>query len=175
MAYKQSPGRMNMPKTGRGLSPNLMSKSPMKQETEPELTARGSTLRDKALKTVPKRAANKKDPQGIQIDPKTGTASAKPYEKKFIGGKAESSNKKVPTGSRTNAMIVDKAGKKVKEADTYKGKTNEALYAEYKKDSTDTMSSRNRNARLFNVQTGKAKDITSKEVESGKNRGFYKK
>ena len=24
MAYKQSPGRMNMPKTGRGLSPNLL-------------------------------------------------------------------------------------------------------------------------------------------------------
>lgn len=31
MAYKQTPGRGNMPKTGRGMSPALMGKSPMKQ------------------------------------------------------------------------------------------------------------------------------------------------
>ena len=32
MAYKQSPGRQAMPKTGRGLSPALMCGSPMKQQ-----------------------------------------------------------------------------------------------------------------------------------------------
>ena len=32
MAYKQSPGRQAMPRTGRGLSPTLMSGSPMKQD-----------------------------------------------------------------------------------------------------------------------------------------------
>lgn len=32
MAYKQSPGRQAMPKTGRGISPTLMSESPMKQK-----------------------------------------------------------------------------------------------------------------------------------------------
>ena len=32
MAYKQSPGRQMMPKTGRGLSPALMCGSPVKQE-----------------------------------------------------------------------------------------------------------------------------------------------
>jgi hypothetical protein len=32
MAYKQSPGRMAMPKTGRGISPTLMCGSPMKQQ-----------------------------------------------------------------------------------------------------------------------------------------------
>ena len=32
MAYKQSPGRKAMPKTGRGISPTLMCGSPMKQE-----------------------------------------------------------------------------------------------------------------------------------------------
>jgi hypothetical protein len=32
MAYKQSPGRQMMPKTGRGLSPALMCGSPVQQE-----------------------------------------------------------------------------------------------------------------------------------------------
>lgn len=32
MAYKQSPGRQSMPKTGRGISPTLMCGSPMKQK-----------------------------------------------------------------------------------------------------------------------------------------------
>lgn len=32
MAYKQTPGRQAMPKTGRGISPTLMSESPMKQK-----------------------------------------------------------------------------------------------------------------------------------------------
>lgn len=32
MAYKQSPGRQTMPKTGRGIPPTLMSCSPMKQQ-----------------------------------------------------------------------------------------------------------------------------------------------
>lgn len=32
--FKMTPGRGNMPKTGRGISPTLMSKSPMHQEVE---------------------------------------------------------------------------------------------------------------------------------------------
>ena len=32
MAYKQSPGRQMMPKTGAGIPPVLMCGSPMKQE-----------------------------------------------------------------------------------------------------------------------------------------------
>jgi hypothetical protein len=34
MAYKQSPGRMNMPKTGRGLSPNLLEDPSPKKNTD---------------------------------------------------------------------------------------------------------------------------------------------
>lgn len=44
MAYKQTPGRQSMPKTGRGLSPNLMCGSPMKQ-TDPK-TGRKMTKSD---------------------------------------------------------------------------------------------------------------------------------
>jgi hypothetical protein len=34
MAYKQSPGRMNMPKTGRGLSPKLLEDPSPKKNTD---------------------------------------------------------------------------------------------------------------------------------------------
>ena len=152
MAYKQSPGRQAMPKTGRGLSPTLMCGSPMKQD----LTAQGARSRSRVIAGEKKRMESKND--NIVIDPKTGVASPKPYEKKFLGGEAESSNKKVPTGKRTNAMIVDSSGKKVKEAkkgQTARRMSNEDLYREYKSDSTNTMSARNKNARFYNVQAGK--------------------
>lgn len=170
MAYKQSPGRQSMPKTGRGLSPNLMYGSPMKQThgEDAELTERGAASRKKVIENAPKRAASKKDPQGISVDPKTGRASAKPYEKKFIkGGKGT---------RRSSAMIVDGSGKTSKVASTSKGADygNEALYKEFKKDSTATMNSRNANARFYNVQAGKEKP-NAKEVESGKERSFYKR
>ncbi len=170
MAYKQSPGRQAMPKTGRGLSPTLMCGSPMKQT----LTAQGAKSRAKVLAGAKNRAANANtDPQGIKVDPKSGTATAKPYEKKFLGGEAESSNKKVPTGKRTNAMIVDGSGKAVKEAKKGQGKrSNEELYREYKADSTNTMNSRNRNARFYNVQAGKTQ-ANNAELTEGTRRGFF--
>ena len=177
MAYKQSPGRQAMPKTGRGISPTLMScsakkGSPMKQTSEPDLTRQGSESRRKVQAGAKSRAASAKtDPQGIKVDPKSGTATAKPYEKKFVGGRAESSNKKVPTDAkRTKAMLVEGSGKLVKEAK----KGNEQLYREYKADSTNTMNSRNRNARMYNVQAGKASP-TAREAREGQNRGFYAK
>ena len=171
MAYKQTPGRGNMPKTGRGMSPALMGKSPMKQMhgEDAELTATGAASRKKVQAGANKRAANSKtDMQGISIDPKTGKASAKQYEKKFVpGGKG--------TG-RSSAMVVDGSGKTSKVASTSKGADygNEALYKEFKKDSTATMNARNANARFYNVQAGKEKP-NAKEVEAGKNRGFFKK
>ena len=170
MAYKQSPGRQMTPKTGKGIP------SPLLQE-DPGLTRRGTESRKKLLANAPKRAADKNDIQGIQIDPATGKATARPYEKKFLGGQAESSNKKVPTGESTNARIVDGKGKLVKEAkrgQTASRTSNEDLYKEHKRDSTYTMSGRNKYARFYNVQAGK-ESPTAKETRSGQNRGFFAK
>ena len=217
MAYKQSPGRQMMPKTGAGIPPVLMCGSPMKQgieypasfngkmpslppkkgststKTKPtakrvparvpakdspmkqELTREGAESRAKVLATEKKRMKAKDD--GIVLDPKSGVASAKPYPKKFLGGEAESSNKKVPTGKRTNAMIVDGSGQMVKEAKRGQKKSflsNEDLYREYKRDSINTMNSRNKEARFYNVQSGKA-NPNAEELASGQNRGFFKK
>lgn len=174
MAYKQKQGRGNMPKTGRNISPALMCKSPMKQTEEPELTEQGTKSRKKALESISEVASNKNNSQGILVDPLTGMAYPKPYKKRFVGGRAESSNKKVPTGKRENAMVINESGRMVESADKAKGKSNEALYKKFQKDSTSTMNARTRNARFFNLQTGKAKNITEAELQSGKSRGFYK-
>jgi hypothetical protein len=57
MAYKQSPGRQAMPKTGRGIPPVLMSGSPMKQEKELE---KDKKVSEAAKRTVKSFASNKK-------------------------------------------------------------------------------------------------------------------
>jgi myo-inositol-hexaphosphate 3-phosphohydrolase len=168
MAYKQSPGRQAMPKTGRGLSPTLMSESPMKQT----LSAQGVRSRARVLATEEKRMQLKND--NIVIDPITGLATAAPYPNTFLGGQAESSNKKVPTGKRTNAMIINKSGKKVKEANRGKGFSNEKLYQGFKSDSTNVMNANNRAARFYNVQTGRAQ-ATPEELASGQARTFFAK
>jgi hypothetical protein len=97
-------------------------------------------------------------PKGVNVS--KGSATAKPYEKKFLGGRAESSNKKIPTDQkRTKAIIVDGKGKSVKVAN----KGNEQLYREYKRDSTNTMNMRNKNANFYNVQTGAKKNMTNSD------------
>ena len=169
MAYKQSPGRQAMPKTGRGLSPALMCGSPMKQT----VTAQGAASRARVLAGEKKRMQSTND--NIVIDPITGVATAAPYPNKFLGGEAESSNQKAPTGKRTNAMVVNtKTGKKVKEANRGKGFSNEKLYQGFKSDSTNVMNANNRAARFYNVQTGRAQ-ATPEELASGQARTFFAK
>lgn len=100
-------------------------------------------------------------PKGINVS--KGSATAKPYEKKFLAGRAESGNKKIPTDpKRTKAIIVDGKGKSIKVAN----KGNEQLYREYKRDSTNTMNMRNKNANFYNVQTGTKKNLTSSDKKT---------
>lgn len=156
--FKMKPGRGNMLKTGRGISPVLMSKSPMKQEAE--LTAKGAKSRKEAQKSASKNT--KIESQGVNIDPKSGKGSAASYEKKFIPGSPDKG---------VRAKIIDGSGKLVKEA---KSGEDDKLKKEFERNKAVTAKSRERNTRQFNVQTGSAKP-NAKEVEAGKNRGFYKK
>jgi len=166
MAYKQSPGRQAMPKTGRGLSPTLMCGSPMKQTSEPDLTREGSESRKKVQAGAKSRAASAKtDPQGIKVDPKSGTATAKPYEKKYVkGGKMELDR------------IVDGSGKVIRTASNKKGRDtgNAELRKEFVRDSTNNANMRSTNARSYNIQAGKASP-TAKEARSRQSTGFYAK
>jgi len=168
MAYKQSPGRSSMPKTGRGISPTLMScsgkkGSPMKQTSDPEYTKTGyDKLKNikKNLKDKAGRAGIEKV-QGLVVDPITGKASAKPYEKSYSAGKS---------GQQDRVMTGDK--KIAKSSSTKKGIDfgKKELRKEFVKDSTNTMNRRNRNANAINVSAGNKKKLTKADLESMQNR-----
>lgn len=113
-----------------------------------------------------KRIEKSSAPSGVKVSA-SGTSSAKPYEKKFVPA-----DKK-----RTNAMIVDGKGKVVKTADSKVGSraANEKLYREYKRDSTDTMNRRNRNANFRDVNTGKKENLTASDLKTLKDLGKIKK
>jgi len=132
MAYKQTPGRGNSPKTGNGLP------TPLKQQIE---------TTDKYEAGKKKLAANRlkgANPGGLNINTATGEASVKPYEKKFV------ENKK--TGQ---AHIVGGNNKTVASASKYgNDKAVKDLRQKFVSDSTDTMNRRNRNAQLYNATSG---------------------
>ena len=163
MAYKQNAGRGMMPKTGRGLSPTLMSGSPMKQTSDPEYTKTGyDKLKNikKNLKDKEGRASIEKV-QGVIIDPATGKASAKPYEKSYSAGKS---------GQQDRVMTGDK--KIAKSSSTKKGIDfgKKELRKEFVRDSTDTMNRRNRNANAINVSAGNKGTLSQEDLDSMLNR-----
>ena len=73
MAYKQSPGRMNMPKTGRGLdAPTLMKGSPAHQDERS-----GKDLDPKVQEKL-------KNFKAKQLEPKSGSERSKAEAQKQI-------------------------------------------------------------------------------------------
>jgi hypothetical protein len=145
MAYTQNPGRGNSAKTGHGVP------TPFKQEIE--LTTdyeRGKKRLAKARAEGGKNYTSAiSSIEGITVDPASGLSTVNPYEKKFLPGSNQG-------GKRTRAMITS-GDKKVKEAAEGAAPTpraNTELYREYKRDSTNTMQSRNRNAKLYNITSG---------------------
>lgn len=79
-----------------------------------------------------------------------GKATVKPYEKKFVPA----------SDKRGNASIVDGGGKTIKTSTTGSKKSREDLEKTYKKDSTDTMQRREKNANYYNVTSGSKKNLT---------------
>jgi hypothetical protein len=132
MAYKQTPGRGNAPKTGNGLP------SPLKQEIE--LTKKYDTGKKKLAENRAKGAT----PSGLNINKSTGEAVAKPYEKKFV------ENKK--TGG---ASIIGGDNKTTATASSYgQGSEVGKLRKKFVSDSTSTMNARNRAAEFYNATSG---------------------
>jgi len=111
-----------------------------------------------------KKKIEKNTPTNVKVSA-SGTATAKPYEKKFIPADTK----------RTRAMIVDGKGSKVKEAKGVTRKSNEQLYREYKRDSTYTMDRRNRNANFRNINTGKKENLSAADLKTLKNLDKIKK
>ena len=87
------------------------------------------------------------------IDVKDGKATAKPYEKKFIGA----------SKNRTNAVITDSNNKIVASSKEGSKKSIAELRRSFVNDSTDTMNRRNNTANYYNLISGSKKQLTSKD------------
>jgi hypothetical protein len=152
--FKMTPGRGNMPKTGRGVAPTLMSKSPMYQE----LTAQGL----KSQKKVKANIANEAKKQvtstptlpgsGVKVNSATGEATAKAYEKKYVEG-----------GEGQAARIIGGDGKVVSSSTGSTPNAKEKLKAEFNKLKTSTESSRKENASKIEVFGGAKRKLTAAE------------
>jgi hypothetical protein len=159
--FKMTPGRGNMPKTGRGISPTLMSKSPMKQ-TDIELNAsysKGVKKAEDAFKDKKIVASAEKD-LGVKYNPATREATAR----------KDSAHKFDISGSY--ARELDSAGKIVKEVKINPnsgaggGKAAEALKKSVENRNTDISSRRANNAKVVNTLGGGTK--VDKLDEEGK-------
>jgi hypothetical protein len=148
MAYTQSPGRGDSPKTGSGIPDTFRQDTdPPKIELTKKFTEGVETLKkNRASDAKSTKGANS---QGIEINPNTGEAKAKPYEKRFIKG-GDGTN-------RSYSMIVGGDNKVVAQANSpvrNNPNSNEKLYSRYVKDSTSTMNQRNANAHFHNLTAG---------------------
>ena len=154
MAYKQTPGRGNHPKTGHGLP------SPLKQGIE--LTEKYT----KGVKTLKKKREEGNTDTGLNIDKATGIATAKPYEKSFVPS----------TSKSQQAHIVGVDKKTVASASTYGGGA-EKLRREFTSDSASTMNRRNRSAELYNATSGgtKSENLSGNQIASLVNIGKAKR
>lgn len=162
--FKMKPGRGNMPKTGNGIPPTLMSCSPTKQEnnkgkkpaTEIELTDKFNTglSKMKAARNTPGKISDIEATQGIKVDAISGGATAKSYEKKYIPGD-------MSKGIRSK--IVSGAGQLIKEA---KVGEDAKLKKEFERSKSYTSGAREKNASQYNI-TGGAKS-TNKATEKEK-------
>tara|TARA_R110000868_G_scaffold37626_2_gene132892 strand:- start:2981 stop:3463 length:483 start_codon:yes stop_codon:yes gene_type:complete len=160
MAYKQSPGRQMMPKTGKGIP------SPLLQE-DPELTIKGKALANKMGENLGKPTYASS--QGLTKDPTSGKLSANKYEKSLVSGSD------LGLKGDKNTYMVDGEKKILKKAMANNPKEVAALKKEYNKMKADTESRRGRNANTLNVFSGKKKDLTEKDINMQTNIGNMKK
>lgn len=165
--FKMKPGRGDMPKTGNGIPPTLMSCSPMKQETEIELTRKfdeGKKKMEKARNT-PGKIADIESTQGIKVDPRSGGAMVKSYEKKYIPG---------DMAKGVRAKIISGGGELIKEA---KLGEDSKLKKEFERAKAFTSKARETNASQYNITSGakSTNKATEKEKQMLINIGKAKK
>lgn len=146
MAYKQTAGRGNGPKTGNGIP------SPLRQEIET------TEKYEKGKKKLAENRTKGAMPSGLNINKVTGVAAAKPYEKKFV--------KNTMTGG---ASIMGGDGKTMATASSYgQGRETEALRKRFVSDSTNTMNRRKAQAEFYNATSGGTKpdNLNTKQKSS---------
>jgi hypothetical protein len=132
MAYTQNPGRGNNPKTGHGI-PQIL-------QTNIDVTGRY----EEGKKILKSNIAKGNTPDYLNIDPATGTATAKPYEKKLV------------TQANGDTFWVDGSGKTIASAKANKFNSTaiDDLKAKYEKEKNYTNQTRTHNMNLWNATSG---------------------
>lgn len=155
-----TPGRGNMPKTGRGISPTLMSKSPMYQTGEVEYTGQGRMKVKETqarIKKDPKKTAEYDTAMGLTRNPATNELKANAYEKKYL-----------PGGEGQADRIIDGAGKLVSESKGSSPGARKKLKAEFDRAKLITDTQRSENAEGLNAFQGNTKpeNLNEKQKKS---------
>jgi hypothetical protein len=157
MAYKQTPGRGNHPKTGHGIP------TPFKQTTEDPKVAKmqesiakrkafGPTADEqKKAEGFSENASKGKVLSGTEYNSRSGKTVPKEFEKSLRSGK-ELGLEKAPN----DMFITDSAGKILKKAEASNPSTVEALKKEYGKMKSSTEGARKANTMAQNYTLGLA-------------------
>ena len=155
--FKMTPGRGNMPKTGRGIPPTLMSCSPAKQEGEIELTRKYDEGKKKMaeVRSGKENKSSIEGTQGINIETGSGAASAKGYEKKLVD-------------MADRVRVVGGKGEVISEAMKNQPKMVEKLKKGYETAKSYTETARTSNASQYNATSGatKPENLSNKQKET---------
>jgi hypothetical protein len=162
MNFKMNPGRGNMPKTGRGLSPALMCGSPMKQEDPkkkegPKTEAVKASIAKKDVEgynaaevSSAEKLANKTPGTGFipgtNINKATGQVEAKKFEKTFVEASKDNAFTASIRDSKGNVVKSVKAESVAGKYNPTGGKTVQKLRDEFGKTKSDTEDSRMANS-----------------------------
>lgn len=168
MSYKQSPGRQMMPKTGRGISPTLMSCSPVKQEPKkgknpvtgnqaPSYTPGelgGSFAYNEANRTTynPNSKGFKPNVVGATYNPTSGNYVPNKVEKFEV---FKNDNGTTNVVKRKGEMILrnTSGGDKFSIGNQAFNEKVKKAYGTYVRDSLSTAHSNERQARIYNART----------------------
>jgi hypothetical protein len=182
MAYKQSPGRQMMPKTGRGISPTLMSCSPAKQEPKkgknpvtgnqpPSYTPGelgGSFDWNQANRTTYNPNSKNFNPNlvGATHNPNTGNWEANKVEKfeVFKQPNSEAINV-IKRGGKTILRNTSGGDESSIGNKSFNEKAKEA-YRSYVGDSLSTAHSNERQARIYTARTAGSAPETKESKEA---------
>jgi hypothetical protein len=157
MAYKQTPGRGNHPKTGHGIPAPFkqISEDPKvskMQESIAKRKAYGPTADEqKNAEKFSENASKGKVIPGTEFDIKSGKTTPKDFEKSLKSGK-ELGLEKAPN----DMFMTDSAGKILKKAEASNPSAIEALKKEYGKLKSSTEGARKANTMAQNYTLGLA-------------------
>lgn len=132
---------MEQPKKEKKITVKKVGTGSLNGDYTPDLTEQEMTVKKNYVKNSQSKSGNKaiEEIHGVKKN-QDGSYSSKPYEKKYVKGDPERGIK---------SFVQDGTGKKIKEVEFRK---EDEFRKKFVSDSTNTMTSRNKNADLYNYR-----------------------